>query len=152
MGASHRTRTHPPGPPAAGRSGLPRRQYLCGGAAGWSSEGDLCDQPEDRAMSGTSIATNPYLQKLKTRDLSQPTKLTEPGTDLGFVGFVATRGAMFSKIQPRPSSGPCEMSSRSLSSCPDHVEPDRWQQAVEDGRTFLGRWGEQADALAWTAR
>jgi hypothetical protein len=25
-------------------------------------------------------------------------------------------------------------------------------QAVEDGRKFLARWGEQAEALGWTAR
>jgi ABC transporter substrate binding protein len=28
----------------------------------------------------------------------------------------------------------------------------RWQQAVEDGRRFLARWGKQAEALGWTAR
>jgi hypothetical protein len=27
-----------------------------------------------------------------------------------------------------------------------------WQQCVEDGRTFLARWGEQAEALGWTAK
>jgi hypothetical protein len=26
-----------------------------------------------------------------------------------------------------------------------------WQQAVEDGRRFLARWGEQTKALGWTA-
>jgi hypothetical protein len=36
--------------------------------------------------------------------------------------------------------------------CPEHIEPARWQQAVEDGRAFLSRWGEQADALGWTAK
>jgi hypothetical protein len=36
--------------------------------------------------------------------------------------------------------------------CPDHVPVDRWQAAVEDGRAFLTRWGEQAEALGWTAR
>jgi hypothetical protein len=36
--------------------------------------------------------------------------------------------------------------------CPDHVDADRWRQAVEDGRRFLIEWGEQADALGgqWT--
>lgn len=34
--------------------------------------------------------------------------------------------------------------------CPDHVEPDRWQQAVEDGRRFLAQWDEQAALLGWT--
>jgi hypothetical protein len=36
--------------------------------------------------------------------------------------------------------------------CPDLVPVDRWQAAVDDGRRFLARWGEQADALGWTAR
>jgi hypothetical protein len=38
------------------------------------------------------------------------------------------------------------------SGCPDLVPVDRWQVAVEDGRRFLARWGEQADALGWTPR
>src|SRR6516165_9491108 len=99
MGASHRTRTHRPGPPAAGRSRLFRCPYVCGRATGWSAESDLCDQPEGRAMSGTSIATNPYLQKLKTRDLSQPTKLTEPG----FVGFVSSQRCLVFKNSVPPT-------------------------------------------------
>lgn len=32
---------------------------------------------------------------------------------------------------------------------PDHIEAADWQQAVEDGRRFLTRWGEQAAALGW---
>ena len=36
--------------------------------------------------------------------------------------------------------------------CPELVPVDRWQLAVEDGRRFLARWGEQAEALGWTAR
>ncbi len=35
--------------------------------------------------------------------------------------------------------------------CPDHVEPDRWRQAIDDGHRFLAKWGEQAEALGWTA-
>jgi hypothetical protein len=35
---------------------------------------------------------------------------------------------------------------------PELVPIDRWQLAVEDGRRFLARWGEQAEALGWTAR
>jgi hypothetical protein len=38
------------------------------------------------------------------------------------------------------------------SRCPDLVPLDRWQQAVADGKTFLSRWGDQAQALGWTAR
>ncbi len=36
--------------------------------------------------------------------------------------------------------------------CPELVPVDRWQAAVDRGRRFLARWGEQADALGWTAR
>src|SRR5215467_15436732 len=36
--------------------------------------------------------------------------------------------------------------------CPDLVPLDRWQQAVADGKTFLAQWGEQAEALGWTAK
>jgi hypothetical protein len=36
--------------------------------------------------------------------------------------------------------------------CPDYVEADRWEQAVEDGRRFLAKWGDKAAALGWTAR
>ena len=35
---------------------------------------------------------------------------------------------------------------------PEHVPADRWQQAVQDGRRFLAKWGEQAAALGWTPR
>jgi hypothetical protein len=38
------------------------------------------------------------------------------------------------------------------SRCPHHVPVSRWQHAVEDGRRFLARWGDQAEALGWTAR
>jgi hypothetical protein len=38
------------------------------------------------------------------------------------------------------------------SRCPDFVPVCRWQQAVADGKTFLARWGDQADALGWTAK
>jgi hypothetical protein len=34
--------------------------------------------------------------------------------------------------------------------CPDYVDTVDWQRAVEDGRRFIGRWSEQAEALGWT--
>jgi hypothetical protein len=36
--------------------------------------------------------------------------------------------------------------------CPDFIEAERWQQAIEDGRRFLAAWGELAEALGWTAQ
>jgi hypothetical protein len=38
------------------------------------------------------------------------------------------------------------------SGCPDLVPVDRWRAAVQDGQRFLTRWGDQAEALGWTAR
>jgi hypothetical protein len=35
---------------------------------------------------------------------------------------------------------------------PDHVPVERWQRAIDDGRAFLARWGEKAEALGWTAK
>src|SRR4029078_8121048 len=34
--------------------------------------------------------------------------------------------------------------------CPDQADIADWQEAVEDARRFLARWGEQAEVLAWT--
>jgi hypothetical protein len=36
--------------------------------------------------------------------------------------------------------------------CPEYVEQDRWQQAVEDGRRFLATWEDKAIALGWTPK
>ena len=38
------------------------------------------------------------------------------------------------------------------SRCPDCVDAPRWQRAIEDARTFLATWGEQAHALGWSNR
>jgi hypothetical protein len=34
--------------------------------------------------------------------------------------------------------------------CPDYMESEPWQQAVEDGHRFLVRWGNEAERLGWT--
>jgi hypothetical protein len=34
---------------------------------------------------------------------------------------------------------------------PDLVSAEDWQRAVDDGRRFIVRWGEQAEKLGWTA-
>ena len=38
------------------------------------------------------------------------------------------------------------------SKCPELVETDRWDQAIRDADSFLAKWGQQAEALGWTAR
>jgi hypothetical protein len=59
-------------------------------------------------------------------------------------------------VQSVPTFGRISRFGRSFSElerhCPNHVDPARWQCAVADGRRFLAQWGEQAEALGWTAR
>jgi hypothetical protein len=38
------------------------------------------------------------------------------------------------------------------SDCPQLIETDRWQQAIQDADCFLRKWGAQAHALGWTVR
>jgi hypothetical protein len=90
-----------------------------------------------------------YLEKLRALKsekgaVEEPTKLTEPC----FVGFVSTRGVVFSNFAARYSRTMTALEA----DCPDLVPVDRWQLAVQDGRRFLARWGEQAEAFGWTAR
>jgi hypothetical protein len=35
--------------------------------------------------------------------------------------------------------------------CPAYVDAADWLWAIEDGRRFLSRWGERAEALDWTS-
>jgi hypothetical protein len=34
--------------------------------------------------------------------------------------------------------------------CPDYIDAAEWQQVIDDGRRFVSRWGEQAEALGRT--
>jgi hypothetical protein len=35
--------------------------------------------------------------------------------------------------------------------CPAYIDPADWQRAIEDGRRFVTKWGEQAEVLGWTS-
>jgi hypothetical protein len=103
-----------------------------------------------------------YLEKLhslKSGKFSGPhedelTKLTEPyfpTADGSSVSFGSLQSDPQGKIWKSESR--YERIADALESgCPDLVPVARWQQAVGDGRRFLSRWGEQAEALGWTAR
>jgi hypothetical protein len=117
---------------------------------------------------------NPYLAKLRARDQEtrhpqQPSKPSKPivpvvthgGTtaERGFDGFEGEQGRDFSgnegatgAVEQAPLDRLCRTFEHLESGCPDLVPNDRWQQAVQDGRRFLAEWGEQAEALGWTAR
>ena len=115
---------------------------------------------------------NQYLARLRTLnsekgDTCSPDKTDKTPPATGFVGFVSSSGSPFSEIgapgrKPLPRLDPvprptvpttyARMYTALHARCPDHIEPARWQQAAEDGRRFLAQWGEQAEALGWTAR
>jgi hypothetical protein len=120
--------------------------------------------------------SNPYLARLRAINFekglpSQPSKPSKPGYD----GFEGKQGMGFLKNQtfavdtgltqnsekhiPRQPSKPSKLDSFPFESvlselearCPDYVEPNRWQQCIEDAQRFLADCGAQAEALGWTA-
>jgi hypothetical protein len=112
--------------------------------------------------------TNLYLEKLRALEKSktghphQLPKLPKPGFD----SYDSDQGypVLENAFEPQgrdisdksPTFGRLYRSCRTFSElerrCPDHIDRRDWQQAVTDGRAFLARWGEQAEALGWTAR
>jgi hypothetical protein len=75
-------------------------------------------------------------------------KTDKTSTGVGYVSFDGSRGTPLSEI-----SSPLRRTLSALeSACPELVPGDRWRRCVEDGRRFLAAWGEQADALGWTAK
>src|SRR5262245_50930305 len=116
---------------------------------------------------------NPYLAKLRLRDEthhpygpSKPSKPTLAVVDhanttdgTGFEGFEGDRRRCFFENEAAGDRGRSDAFDRlgrtyaALAACsPEHVPTNRWQQAVQDGRRFLAKWGEQAAALGWTPR
>jgi hypothetical protein len=93
--------------------------------------------------------TSLYLEKLRALKsekgaVEAPSKPSKPG----FERFEGAQGRAFSNFPARHSRAMTALKAR----CPDLVPVDRWQAAVDDGRRFLARWGDQAEALGWTAR
>jgi hypothetical protein len=107
--------------------------------------------------------TGSYLEKLRALKSEKGvvgalSKLTKPRplavvvsdatTDWGFDSFDSTQDAGFSNFPGLYSQTIAALESR----CPNLVPVDRWRLAVADGCCFLARWGEQAEALGWTAK
>jgi hypothetical protein len=115
---------------------------------------------------------NPYLAKLRATDETHhpqgPSKPSKPISSVvargsttaerGFEGFEGERGRCISKDEASINAleqtrfGCFGRTWAALAGrSPAHVPADRWQQAVEDGRRFLARWGAQAMPLGWTS-
>jgi hypothetical protein len=92
---------------------------------------------------------NPYLTKL--RGLSEENlQVTDPSkpSKSSFDGF---EGEQHRNEAAEFEQGYYRNALAGLRSCPELVEPDRWQQAIHDATTFLATWGAQAHTLGWTA-
>jgi hypothetical protein len=107
--------------------------------------------------------TGVYLEKLRALKSQNAAvealpKLTKhsPAVDVtqrataneSFGSFDGARGTAFSNFPARYSWIVTALEA----GCPDLVPVNRWQLAVDDSRAFLARWGDQAEALGWTAR
>jgi hypothetical protein len=100
-----------------------------------------------RALKYQKGATCQTAKSAKT--YTDGTQSHEPtSVDIDFVSFGSASGTPFSE-----KTHPLQRTLSALETrCPGLVPADRWELAVEDGRHFLAGWGEQAEALGWTAR
>jgi hypothetical protein len=83
-------------------------------------------------------------QKSQKRVVETPSKPSKPN----FEGFEGAQSRGFSDFSGHYGRTMVALEAR----CPDLISAERWRAAVEDGRRFLIRWGEQAEALGWAAR
>jgi hypothetical protein len=86
----------------------------------------------DRALASDHVDKSDISDKSPAPGCA-PTAVHSPEYDFGRFGRF---GRTFSELERR---------------CPDLIDVADWQAAVEDGRRFLARWGDQADALGWSA-
>lgn len=101
-----------------------------------------------------------YIERLKAKKrlVGDPPQLTKPmpsvmatatpNDQTGFVGFDGAQGRGFPGAWRRYG----QVFAALKSARPEQVPQARWRQAVEDGCAFLARWGQQAEALGWTAK
>jgi hypothetical protein len=106
----------------------------------------VCKAPGDLWTAGTVLVHQQCAEFLPRPESAEPTAAyratsTEPdgtGCEVEIVELpTATRyKKVFAVLQLRP---------------PALVPIPRWRQCVEDGRRFLAKWGEQAEALGWSS-
>ena len=91
-------------------------------------------------------ATTAYPQNLQNPSspsvpVPTPTLPDAPGGPYAGDRRTASSGWALSQVVRLPSPEP-----------PAYIPVERWQQAVEDSRSFLHKWGEQAELLDWDSR
>jgi hypothetical protein len=86
---------------------------------------DIPPSPPDGDLDRNEKQTVPSAKVAKAAKVTPPLRLVVEGGESFSEAFAALAGQ-----------------------CPEYVDGDRWQQAVEDGQRFLAAWGEQAAALA----
>jgi hypothetical protein len=81
----------------------------------------------------------------------------------GIEGFEGVDGGSFSETEPSSDADSRATTDANAPSpfapafvalqgrCPSNVDELRWRQAIDDSRCFLAVWGDQAEALGWTA-
>jgi hypothetical protein len=120
--------------------------------SGWKKRCEGCEAVDSATEKGVRETVAPHTTFTnKIKDLTPSHRLSansdiqpgkepaEPGCRVTIVEIPATGlryRRTFAHLQLRP---------------PAHIPEDRWQQAVEDGRAFLERWGESAEQLGWTS-
>jgi hypothetical protein len=120
----------------------------------WDSSGTVVGTDPEKVSHGQNPLGTPIRQSNHEDNTTVP--LSQPlgrGTRDTLSENPEKMGRPLGQYSPDTRVGPYgRVFSTLCERCPAHVEPARWQQALQDGRRFLAEWGEQAEALGWTAR
>ncbi len=83
---------------------------------------------------------------------------TAPLQHVGSVATPVTPGTpcfQLGPAQPQTGGAPPKwhavLAELEQQNCPDWLAPDRWAVMLSDAESFLGRWGDTAHQLGWTA-
>jgi len=94
---------------------------------------------------------------------SQPARATGPTkiaplqvlTGSGTTGTSGTTNFQGAQVKLERTTAPPEwhaiLAELNQRNCPDWFSPDRWTALLSDAEIFLGRWGQTAHQLGWTA-
>jgi len=119
----------------------------------WDRAWDTHRTTQQKASQSHEHAETPNLEENQSDDPSVP--LFQP-LGHGTVGQQHNPGTAPGTVVGQQDIRPAQHYVRVLtalqSRSPAHVEIDCWQQALADAEAFLARWGEEAQALGWTAR